>query len=152
MGEGAAFRLLPVRGSFIRTVRPGRKGGGMSDSKVERGTKIIERLFGGATRESPLASEFRRMTVEHLFGDVWQGPGLSIEERSLLTCTVLVALGREAEQRLHFQGARNLGIPRGKMEAMITHVAHYAGWPVAVSAFHVLQEVWPAAEGQTKSP
>jgi alkylhydroperoxidase/carboxymuconolactone decarboxylase family protein YurZ len=28
---------------------------------------------------------------------------------------------------------------------MITHVAHYAGWPVAVSAFRVLDEVWPAA-------
>ena len=124
----------------------------MSDSKAEKGAEVIERLFGGATRESPLPGEFRRMTVEHLFGDVWQGPELSIEERSLLTCTVLVALGREAEQRLHFRGARNVGIPRGKMEAMITHVAHYAGWPAAVSAFHVLQEVWPAAEAQTTSP
>ena len=25
---------------------------------------------------------------------------------------------------------------------MITHVAHYAGWPVAVSALRTLDEVW----------
>jgi 4-carboxymuconolactone decarboxylase len=83
-----------------------------------------------------------RYTLLHLFGDVWQGDDLAIEERSLVTCAVLVALGRESEQRAHFRGARNLGIPREKLEAMITHVAHYAGWPVAVSASSVLDEVW----------
>jgi 4-carboxymuconolactone decarboxylase len=83
-----------------------------------------------------------RHTMTHLFGDVWQGGDLTLEERSLITCTVLVALGRENEQRLHFRGARNLGIERQKLEAVMTHVAHYAGWPVAVSALRVLAEVW----------
>ena len=49
----------------------------------------------------------------------------------MITCSVLVALGRDDEQRTHFRGARNAGISRPKLEAMITHVAHYAGWPVA---------------------
>ncbi len=84
-----------------------------------------------------------------LFGDVWNRPGLEITERSLITCTVLVALGREPEQRLHFRGARNLGIPREKLEEVITHVAHYAGWPVAVSAFRVLGEVWDAMDAES---
>ena len=122
----------------------------MSKSKADKGTKLIERLFGAPAGKSPLSQDFRRITVEHLFGDVWQGPALSIEERSLLTCAILVTLGREAQQHLHFRGARNLGIPREKMEAMITHIAHYAGWPVAVSAFRVLQEVWPATDQETK--
>jgi alkylhydroperoxidase/carboxymuconolactone decarboxylase family protein YurZ len=26
---------------------------------------------------------------------------------------------------------------------MITHLAHYAGWPCAASAVQVLNEVWP---------
>jgi len=62
-----------------------------------------------------------------------------------------VALAREREQLLHFRAARNLGIPREKLEAMIAHVAHYAGWPVAVSAARVLDTVWSemdAAESQ----
>jgi len=36
------------------------------------------------------------------------------------------------------------GGKREQLEAMITHAAHYAGWPVAASAFRVLAEVWPA--------
>jgi len=69
--------------------------------------------------------------MEHLFGDVWQRPGLEVEERSLITCAVLIALGREPEQRLHFRGARNVGHSRERLEELITHIAHYAGWPVA---------------------
>jgi alkylhydroperoxidase/carboxymuconolactone decarboxylase family protein YurZ len=29
-------------------------------------------------------------------------------------------------------------------------VAHYAGWPVAVSAFRVLDEVWKAMDAEAK--
>ncbi len=122
----------------------------MGDSKAEKGAEVLTKLFGATTGGVPLSDEFRRMTLEHLFGDVWQGPELAIEERSLITLTVLIALGRENEQRLHFRGARNLGIPRAKLEALVAHVAHYAGWPTAVSAFRVLDEVWTAmdAEGE----
>lgn len=120
-------------------------------SKFARGMKLVQRLFPGAGQSedgdaAPMPPEFMRHTVGHLFGDVWQGDGLTLQQRSLITCTSLVALGREAEQRLHFVGAKNLGLPRSEIEAMITHVAHYAGWPVAVSAFRILSEVWP--EGQ----
>jgi 4-carboxymuconolactone decarboxylase len=120
----------------------------MSDSseRMQKGIALVGRLLGAdAGRTTPMSEEFRRFTIEHLFGEVWQGEGLALEERSLLTCTVLVALARENEQRLHFRGAKNLGIPRRKVEAMIAHVAHYAGWPVAVGAFRVLDEVWPAS-------
>ena len=119
--------------------------------KVEKGQAVLGRLFGDAVGGTPMPDAFARMTVEHLFGDVWNRPGLTIEERSLLTCTVLVALARENEQRLHFRGARNLGIPREKLEEVITHVAHYAGWPVAVSAFRVLGEVWEAMDAEAAS-
>jgi len=30
-------------------------------------------------------------------------------------------------------------------------VAHYAGWPVAVSAFRVLDEVWKAMDQEPKA-
>jgi 4-carboxymuconolactone decarboxylase len=53
-------------------------------------------------------------------------------------------LNRENEQKVHFVGAKNLGVSRQTMEGMITHAAHYAGWPCAASALGVLNEVWPA--------
>jgi 4-carboxymuconolactone decarboxylase len=118
------------------------------DERFTRGRELASRLLAGAPPGRQMPPEMTRYTMAHLFGDVWQGEDLALEERSLITCTVLVALGREPEQRLHFRGARNLGIERSKVEAMITHVAHYAGWPVAVSALRVLGEVWDEMDGE----
>lgn len=121
----------------------------MSDEeKRKKGTAFFKKLVAGQKRAPSLGrasvpDNFSRYTMEHLFGDVWQGDELSLELRSLITCTILVALNREAEQRIHFPGAKNLGVEREQLEAMITHAAHYAGWPVAASAFRVLGEVWP---------
>ena len=113
------------------------------EDRKKTGLELAARLFAGAAPPATrMPRPLARYTLEHLFGDVWQGDGMALEERSLVTCAVLVAFGRENEQRAHFRGARNLGIPREKLEAMITHVAHYAGWPVALSAAAVLDEVW----------
>ncbi len=112
-------------------------------SKWSKGVELVQKLFGDAAGGVKMPEKFRSYTIEHLFGEVWQGEELALEERSLVTCTVLVALAREQEQKLHFTAAKNLGIAREKLEGMITHVAHYAGWPVAVSALRSLEEVWP---------
>jgi 4-carboxymuconolactone decarboxylase len=118
------------------------------DERLAKGRELAARLFAGAPDRRRLPPEMTRHTMTHLFGDVWQGEDLALEERELITCTVLVALGRENEQRLHFRAARNIGIERQKLEAMMTHVAHYAGWPVAVSALRVLEEVWEEMDAQ----
>jgi 4-carboxymuconolactone decarboxylase len=124
----------------------------MAESKAEKGMATLRKLFGAGVGGSTLPPAFAQMTVEHLFGDVWQRPGLAIEERSLLTCAVLIALGREAEQKIHFRGARNLGISRAKLEEVLIHVAHYAGWPVAASGSRVLDEVWRAMDAEGAKP
>lgn len=114
------------------------------------GIELASRLFAGAPPGPRLPRALSGYTLEHLFGDVWQSADLAVEERSLVTCAVLVGMGRENEQRAHFRGARNLGISRAKLEAMITHVAHYAGWPVAMSAAGILAEVWDAMDAAEK--
>ena len=115
----------------------------MNEGRAAKGRAVLERLCGDADAINAFPEKFRRYTLEHLFGDVWQGDGLSLEERSLVTCTMLTALAREPEQRFHFAGAKRLGIPREKLVDMITHAAHYAGWPNAVGALRNLNEVWP---------
>lgn len=112
---------------------------GTDQARADKGIEIIRRL--GIRGGAPLPEDFAAMTVGHLFGDVWNRPGLELEERSMITVAALVALGRESEQRIHIRGALKLGIPREKVEEIITHLAHYAGWPVAVGAFRVLEEV-----------
>ena len=119
----------------------------MSD-KREKGMAMVGTLLEGTGAGGiPLPEKFSTYTIEHFFGDLWQGDDLALADRSFATCVTLIALNRESEQKLHFVGARNVGIPREKLEAAITHVAHYAGWPVAMTAFRVLNEVWPADDG-----
>lgn len=121
----------------------------MSDDRQKRdkGKALLRRLMENVPASAGIGGrmpkKFVDYNLEHLFGDLWQGEDLELAERSLVTCTILVALNREAEQRIHFNAARNLGLPREKIEGMIIHAAHYAGWPCAASAFRVLNEVWP---------
>ena len=121
----------------------------MSEQKSHKrlqGDEVFAKLFRRSPQLPNWPERFIEHTFEHLFGDVWTGTDLDLPERSLITCSVLVALGREAEQKLHFVGAKNLGVPREKLEEMIGHVAHYAGWPVAVAAYRNLNDVWPKSD------
>jgi 4-carboxymuconolactone decarboxylase len=117
----------------------------MSDinERREKGKSLAAKLLDGVPPPAKMPKKFVDYTLEHVFGDVWQDDSMSLEERSLVTCTMLVVLNREAEMRVHFRGAYNLGIPKEKIEGMIIHAAHYGGWPVAASAFRILTEAWP---------
>ena len=118
----------------------------MSEEQAAKGRALLEQLTSNPAAMDRFPAKFRAYTLEHLFGDVWQGEALALEERSLVTCTILVALAREPEQRFHLAAARRLGITRDKLVEMITHAAHYAGWPNAVGALRSLEEVWPSEE------
>jgi 4-carboxymuconolactone decarboxylase len=124
----------------------------LESSPKELGEALVARLFAGLNQPAAhLPDDLKRYTFEHLFGDVWQGSELELSERSIITCAVLVALGKDHEQRYHFRGARNLGISKPKIEAMITHIAHYAGWPAAFGAIRTLNEVWTEMDNEAGS-
>lgn len=113
----------------------------MSDDAMARGIELYKKLGFPRGTGPALPEAFREMTMAHLFGDVWTRPNLELRERSLVTVTTLAALGREAQLRLHLHGALNVGWTRTQLEELLLHVAHYAGWPVAVSALEVLARV-----------
>ena len=102
----------------------------------------MRRLFGRAPDEAALSSDFMQVTVTHLFGDIWNRPGLELKERSMITIAALTVLGRENELKTHLYGAKNLGIPREKVEEMMLHLAHYGGWPIGVAGLRKVEEVY----------
>jgi 4-carboxymuconolactone decarboxylase len=76
-----------------------------------------------------------------LFGDVWERPGLSKRDRSLITCATLIALGREKQLVGHLQRALDNGVTKDEIGEIITHLAFYAGWPAAMTAALVAKDV-----------
>lgn len=119
------------------------------EKTLTAGMQVVEKL-GLLTKANPALSDDLRMhTVTALFGTIWTREGLELQERSLITLASLISLNREHELRLHFRGARNLGISKAKIEEVILHLAHYSGWPTAVTANTVLTEVWDEMDGES---
>ena len=87
------------------------------------------------------------LTDNVLFGDVWERKGLSKRDRSLITCATLIALNRTEQQVGHFQRALNNGVTKEELLEVVTHLAFYGGWPVAMSAANVAKKVF---EGEQK--
>lgn len=118
----------------------------MSDqARYARGVARFKELFGVEPPVGSLEPAFVEVTLEHLFGDVWNRPGLTLEERSFATITALTVLAREQELRTHLRGAKNVGIPREKAVELMIHLAHYGGWPVAVAGLRAVAEIYGEA-------
>jgi 4-carboxymuconolactone decarboxylase len=82
------------------------------------------------------------LTNNVLYGDVWERPGLSKRDRSLITVAAMIALNRPEQLRAHLQRARDNGVTKDEVVEMITHLAFYAGWPNAVNAIAVARETF----------
>src|SRR4051812_29247125 len=57
-----------------------------------------------------MAPKLAKLTDNVLFGDVWQRPGLSKRDRSLVTVSALVAMNRPDQLRSHLALARENGL------------------------------------------
>ena len=77
-----------------------------------------------------------------IYGDVWERPGLSKRDRSLITVAALVALGREKQLDGHLSRALQNGVTRDEIGELITHLAFYAGWPASMTAAQIAKEVF----------
>ncbi|WP_019546641.1 carboxymuconolactone decarboxylase family protein [Streptomyces sulphureus] len=75
------------------------------------------------------------LAARHIFGDVWDRPGLSRRERRLVTLAVLAALGQERlHAPLHIKAALDSGdLTEAELRETAVQIAYYAGWPLATS-------------------
>ena len=93
-----------------------------------------------------IAPKLAELTDDVLFGDVWERPGLSPRDRSLVTVATLVALYRTNQFPFHFAKALDNGVTQEELVEAITHLAFYAGWPNASTAMSALKTL--LTEGQ----
>ena len=77
-----------------------------------------------------------------LFGDVWERPGLSKRDRSLITVAALTAMYRTDQLPGHLERALTNGVTREEIGEVITHLAFYAGWPSAMTAGQIARRVF----------
>jgi 4-carboxymuconolactone decarboxylase len=88
------------------------------------------------------APKLVQLTDDVLFGDVWERPELSKRDRSLVTVSALIALGRSQQLPFHLNKALDNGVTQVELLEVITHLAFYSGWPTAMSAALAAKEVF----------
>ena len=92
------------------------------------------------------APKLSELTQQVLFGDIWERPGLSKRDRSLITVAALVALNRTEQLRFHLTRALENGVTQDEVIELITHLAFYSGWPTAMSAIQLAKELYQPAK------
>ena len=82
------------------------------------------------------------LTETLVYPDIWERPGLSKRDRSLITVAALMAMYRPDQLKGHTERALANGVSREEIGELITHLAFYTGWPSAMSAAKVVKQVF----------
>ena len=105
-------------------------------------TLHAERAEGGYAAPDSAASELYSMAIQYLYGEVWHRPGLSIRQRMICSIACFTARQMQPQQRKWFASAQNnVGLSRDEILEVISQTAHYSGFPPALNALVVAQDV-----------
>jgi 4-carboxymuconolactone decarboxylase len=126
----------------------------MSKSRYQSGLHTRRRVLGDDYVDRKLAdiswldADFQRFVTEVAWGSVWSRPELDLRTRSLITISILAALGHHSELALHLRASRNTGVDPNEIIETLLHVAVYAGIPAANTAFQIArEELLPEEDG-----
>lgn len=115
---------------------------GLRMRKQVMGEDFVEKAFANADDFTMPLQEF---ITRNAWGTVWCRDGLDLKTRSLVTVSILTALGRAHELKGHLRGALNNGATPEEIREVLLHAAVYCGAPLAVDAFRTAQEVMKEA-------
>jgi len=104
--------------------------------------KIVQ--TSGRDQLGDFAPDFAHYNDDILFGENWNNPDIDAKTRSIIVISVFMGRGlADSSLKYHLIAAKNNGVTRKEIAAIITHAAFYAGWPVAWAVFNMAKEVWP---------
>ena len=98
------------------------------------GDAHVDRAIANATE---FTEPFQDFITRYAWGDVWSRPGLTRQERSIVTLTVLAALQHEGELDMHVKAALRNGLTESQIQEVLLQVAVYAGVPTSNRAFAI---------------
>jgi 4-carboxymuconolactone decarboxylase len=114
----------------------------------DKGLAMRKRVLGDAYVERSMSQAdafngpFQEILNEYCWGMAWGDERLAPKTRSMLNVAMLAALNRMHEWELHLKGALNNGVTRDEIQAIIHHVAVYAGVPVGVECMRIARKVF----------
>jgi 4-carboxymuconolactone decarboxylase len=111
---------------------------GLATRRAVLGDEYVQ---GALDRATDFSAPLQEMVTRHAWGNTWQRKGIDLKTRSMVTVSMLVALGRMHELKVHVRGALNNGVTPEELREIFLHASVYCGFPAAVDAFRTATEV-----------
>ena len=117
------------------------------DQQFDDGLQIRKQVMGDTYVDNAFANAdaftlpIQDFITRNAWGTVWCRDGMTLQQRSLVTLSMLIALGRSQEIKGHVRGAINNGVTPEELREVLLHAAVYCGAPLALDATRSVQEV-----------
>ena len=101
-----------------------------------------------------IAPLFAHLNDDVLFGEVWDQEAIDVKTKCIVTVVALMSQGiTDSSLMYHLQNAKDHGVTRDEIVAVVTHVTMYSGWPKGWAVFNMVKQVWAdEGEGQADAP
>ena len=100
-----------------------------------------ERADGGYAAPDSAAATLYTNAIQYLYGEIWNRPGITRRQRMICSVAAFTATQMAGQQRKFFQSAPNVGVPRDQVIEVIIQTGPYSGFPPALNALTVAEEV-----------
>ena len=111
------------------------KGGNHMSNKITQ--------TAGRAQLGEFAPLFAHLNDDVLFGEVWNEEAIDIKTKCIITVVSLMASGiTDSSLSYHLQNAKNNGVTKDEIAAIITHATMYVGWPKGWAVFRLAKEIW----------
>jgi 4-carboxymuconolactone decarboxylase len=129
-------------------------------SPHQRGVSKLQeytlRESGGAATHSKIAEDLNdiapdvaKYIVEFGYGEIYSRPGLTNQQRALITISSLVTQGTERELELHVNTGLTAGLTSTEIVESVIHLIPYTGFPRVLNALYVVKKVFQQRRVET---
>ena len=112
---------------------------GMATRRSVLGDDHVDRAQAAQT---DFNAPFQELITDGAWGKVWSGEHWTKRERSIVTITLLAALGHDEELAMHVRATSRTGATREDIREAFMHVAIYAGVPKANHAIKLAKQTY----------
>jgi len=130
----------------------------MTDETLfDRGLKIRKEVLGEdyVNKSIAGADDFTRTmaewSTEFCWGALWSRPGLDRRSRSIANLSMISALNRPNELKLHVKAAIKNGVSRDEIKEVLLQVAVYCGVPAGIDSFRIAREAFRELDAEAPS-
>jgi 4-carboxymuconolactone decarboxylase len=120
------------------------------EERFQASRPVLARLGRADAHGNPLGNSMMeeiapdqwRLIREACFGSLWTRPGLSMEQRSMATISIITVLRRDDNLRGHVHSGLDVGLTAEQIAEIMLQLLFYTGAPIANTALRIAYDVF----------